>query len=546
MKRLAWFAGLGLALLLGSWMAATADHLPISGGITDPNAVLPVPPLARPAVGTPYSEPVFGTRLRRVSDLSERGGFEVPTYSQLQAFNADSTLMLLTSSDGYRVRRVSDLSEVQVFQGYNRQVPRWHPTRPNILVHFDEDWDADVTLQETDVLTNRTESLYTFPDYRAIDGNRSFDELSRDGRWLAGYAIRRDGRQELFTFDLLNRRVGLRLPLDELCRPDPQWGLLEPDWLAPSPLGRYLVIQWVRDGTQRCSGLESYDIQTGAFVGRVVPNHPHGDLGITADGQEFFLTGSEHPDDPNMTGLAYYLLPGTATQAQPHYVQLLDWKALMSHVSCQGPPGVCVVSATSWPAATCCRSGWQPFQQEIYLQYISGDERPNYGPVLRLAHHRSSEQGYWAQPKTTLSRDGHYALFGSDWGIDAGLERVDPYLIELVAVGVPASPTPTATPTATPIRTPTPTPRPGPTPSPVSLEAGLNQIFYNGGTKPLPEALTNVQSLTRAVFWLDAATQTWAWFFNNALPGINTLLQLENGKIYYLVLTAAATWQPEP
>ena len=430
-----WSIILGLALLLGTPAVTPADHLPISGGITDPNAVLPVPPLSRPPTGTPYIEPVFGTHLRRVSNLSEKGGLEAPTYSQLQAFNADSTLMLLTSSEGYRIRRVSDLSEVQVFQGFNRQVPRWHPTRSNILVHFDEDWDTDVTLQETDVITNQTTDLYTFPDYVAIDSNRSFDELSRDGRWLAGYAVRRDNRREIFTFDLVNRRVGPRLPLDQLCTPDPEWGLLEPDWLAPSPLGRYLVIQWVLDGTQRCSGLETYDLQTGAFVGRIVPNHPHGDLGITADGREFFLTGSDHPDDPNMTGLAYYLLPGTATQAEPHYVQLLDWKALAVHMSCQGPPGVCLISATSWPEATCCRPGWQPFQQEIFLQYLSGGDRPNYEPVVRLAHHRSSEQGYWALPKATLSQDGHYALFGSDWGIDAGQEHVDPYLIELVASG---------------------------------------------------------------------------------------------------------------
>jgi hypothetical protein len=377
--------------------------------------------------------------MRRVSNLSEQGGLEVPTYSQLQAFNADSTLLLLTSSEGYRIRRVADLGEVQVFQGFNRQVPRWHPTRPTILVHFDEDWDADVTLQETDVLTNQTTDLFTFPDYQAIDGNRSFDELSRDGRWLAGYAIRNDNRRELFTFDLVKRRVGLRLLVDQLCTPDPQWGLLDPDWLAPSPLSRFLVIQWVGGGTQRCNGLETYDLQTGAFVGRMVPDHPHGDLGTTAEGQEFFLTSSNHPDDPNLTGLAYYLLPGTATQAEPHYVQLLDWKALTSHISCQGPPGVCLISATSWPQATCCRSGWQPFQQEIYLQYLSGGTQPNYGPVVRLAHHRSSEEGYWAQPHATLSQDGHYVLFGSDWGIDAGQEHVDPYLIELSALTVKPS-----------------------------------------------------------------------------------------------------------
>src|SRR2546426_9431452 len=104
-----WSIILGLIFLFGI-SAVTADQPPISGGITDPNAVLPVPAFDRPLAGIPYTEPVFRTHMRRVSNSSEQGGMEVPTYSQLQAFNADSTLMLLTSSDGYRIRRVSDLS----------------------------------------------------------------------------------------------------------------------------------------------------------------------------------------------------------------------------------------------------------------------------------------------------------------------------------------------------------------------------------------------------------------------------------------------------
>ncbi|KKL19788.1 hypothetical protein LCGC14_2461970, partial [marine sediment metagenome] len=188
------------------------------------------------------------------------------------------------------------------------------------------------------------------------------------------------------------------------------------------------------DGTSRCSGLETYDIETGKFAGRVVAGHSHGDLGVTAAGREFFmtdLTDASHPAGTGQTGLAWYPLPGTATAAKPHFVQLLDWKAAMGHISCQGPAGVCLVSSVSDSTATCCRRGWQPFQGEVWLQYVEGGGKPNFGPVKRLAHHRSSEQGYWAQPKGTLSRDGRYALFGSDWGIDKGRERVDPYLIRL-------------------------------------------------------------------------------------------------------------------
>lgn len=424
--------GLGVAQA-GAAGSAAASAGRGDAGLADPDASLPVPALDRPGPGPAYADPAFGTRIRRVSALGERRcagaacGFEAPTYSQLQAFNAGSTLMLLSSSDGYRVRRVSDLAPVRLF-GSRVQAPRWHPTRPALLVHFDRDDDRDVTLQRTDVLTGKTRDLHTFRRYASLTRDPSFEELSRDGRWLAGLAVRRDRRSEIFSFDLARRRPGAALVIERLCG---RGAAGDPDWVAPSPAGRYLVVQWKRDGTSRCSGLEAYEIGRGRFAGRLVAGHGHGDLGIASGGREIFMTGSDHPDDPNRTGLAWYALPGAATAARPHYVRLLDWKALMSHVSCQGPAGVCLVTSVSDPSATCCRDGWQPFQQEVWLQHVEGGGRPNYAPVRRLAHHRSSEQGYWAQPHATISRDGRYALFGSDWGIDPGAERVDPYLVEL-------------------------------------------------------------------------------------------------------------------
>ncbi|NIN95957.1 MAG: hypothetical protein GTO49_13485, partial [Anaerolineae bacterium] len=95
---------------------------------------------------------------------------------------------------------------------------------------------------------------------------QSWDELSRDGRWLAGMASRNDGAQVIFALDLQNLVLGAQLPLPDLyagpCEPDPVWGEVEPDWVGVSPLGNYLVVQWVRDGTTRCSGLEIFDLQT--------------------------------------------------------------------------------------------------------------------------------------------------------------------------------------------------------------------------------------------------------------------------------------------
>jgi hypothetical protein len=71
--------------------------------------------------------------------------------------------------------------------------------------------------------------------------------------------------------------------------------------------------------------------------------------------------------------------------------------------------------------------------------------------VLRLAHHRSTRCGYWVQPRASMSRDGRYVVFASDWGQATGgnscaggndLGRGDPYIIDLGASRPPDPPPP--------------------------------------------------------------------------------------------------------
>lgn len=72
--------------------------------------------------------------------------------------------------------------------------------------------------------------------------------------------------------------------------------------------------------------------------------------------------------------------------------------------------------------------------------------------MQRLVHHRSSSCAYWVQPRASLSRDGRYVIFASDWQQETGvngcdtekyLGRGDAYVIDLGAT--------TAPPTATPV-----------------------------------------------------------------------------------------------
>jgi hypothetical protein len=394
---------------------------------TDPNAVAPAAPLDRPVAGGAVTDPVFGTTIRRASDSSEtgEGRFEVQVYSQLQAFSADNAFILLTSDQGYIVRRVSDFGRVEGLQLGEINVPRWHPTQPHVLIHFDTNADDDLTLQLTDVDTGVTTDVATLPDLVRIDGNRSFDEVSRDGRWLAGLARRADESPVLFAWDLVDNTFGAYLPLAEQyatrCEPDSTWGEVWPDWIAPSPLGNYLVVQWQRGGPVPCGGLETFDIRAGTFVGRVYDGHQHGDLGISEDGREFFMVGETYHPSGN-AAIGYRWLPGEETVSPPNYVQVLgDW--VIGHFSCQGTPGVCLVTTGENPG-----NGRQPLEGELFLQYLDGS-------VRRLAHHRSSSCGYWAQPRATISQDGALVAFSSDWGVatcgpaNEGLGTADPYVL---------------------------------------------------------------------------------------------------------------------
>ncbi|MBI5267037.1 MAG: hypothetical protein HY851_07380 [candidate division Zixibacteria bacterium] len=406
---------------------------PVTIGISDPTRVLPVGGLTWSAVGVRVTDSIFGTTVRRITDRVATGGFSTHIYSQLQAFSGDSQYVLLTGDDGYTVRRLSNLSLATV-DLENVNAPRWQPARPNTLVYFDTNEDAVLRVQYATVGQSNRETVYTFPaNYQRIRGNQSFDELSHDGRWIAGMASTANNDQMMFALNLETRTLGAQISLNNIyngaCARDPHYGAVEPDWIGVSPLGKYLVVQWKRDGTARCRGLETFDIQTGAFVGRVYDSHQHGDLGLNKDGvTEFFMTFEmTSAGDNGRPSQGLRVLPGPATGvAQPRYLQTMDW-GNQSHLSCQGPNGVCLVTAGSDAS-----NGRNPFEGELFLQYTDGR-------ILRLAHHRSTECGYWVQSRASMSRDGRYVIFASDWGVNRcaasneDLGRGEAYIIELPA-----------------------------------------------------------------------------------------------------------------
>jgi len=409
-------------------------------GITDHKVVCPVSLGLNgnlPAKGVPFEEPIFGTTLMRVTDQTDQGSYATHEYSQLQAFSPSNEYMLLSEDDNYVVRRTSDLILVQGIDSSEWNTPRWQPGLTNTIVTYDTNADTTLRVNYTEVDTGITQTVYTFPErFERIRSNQSFDELSEDGRWMTGMASAGND-QIIFALDLEaavtsptgEGPIGTELSLNGLysgtCQPDPQWGNVEPDWIAPSPLGNYLVVQWVRDDVTRCSGLELFDKQTGEFVGRVNTRHDHGDLGIADDGTEVFVsTISSSPEDSDLPAIVYYNLPlpGQGIEStQANLIKTIPWHGL-EHVSCRGPRGLCLVTAFS-PESDWGFDGI--FDSELYFVFLDGSYR-------RLAHHRSSSCGYWVQPRATMSLDGSRILFASDFWVETGgqdsCKTVDPDL----------------------------------------------------------------------------------------------------------------------
>jgi len=392
-------------------------------------AVIPMADMTAPGFGeTVHLASFNGTPVRRVNEMSIGNHL----YSQLQAFSKDSQYLLILEEDGagtqWRIREADTGQLVHSESDMGAwKAPRWHPTQAGVLVFYDVSGSGRSRLRSLQVEAGEHETLFTFPaDVVEILTNQSFDELSRDGRWLAGEWVNASGDGVVFSLDLDARQLGAAVNLSDLyrsvCSPDRDYGMLDPDWTGVSPLGHYLVMQWSASGTTRCSGLETFDIQTGAFLGRVTSEHPHGDLQVLADGEtevfvsaELFGPGAGQAFAGGVAGgrdvdewypaLSYRPLPGVADgQAEPVYLILTDWN--FEHMSCRGPYGYCLVTAWNNPD----NGLYDPLEDELYIVALDGSG------VIRLGHHRSSGDDYWSQPRASMSADGRYVIFDSDWG----------------------------------------------------------------------------------------------------------------------------------
>ena len=374
-----------------------------SVGVTDGTAVIPLQNVGMPAVNTPFVDTAFNnTSIRRITNFMDSGQWGAHVYSQLQAFSPDNSHLIVIENGSYTVKNRMTLATVLELSDIN--APRWHPSLTNTIVAYDSNGDTTLRVVYIDVVTGSTNVVYTFPNlYERIRGNQSFDELSHNGKWISGMASTSDGDQMIFSLDLENLALAAQLRLSDLYAINVNANF-EPDWIGVSPLGNYLTIQWVpANPNQRLNGMELYEMTTGNFIQQLNPWHNHGDFGLDENGNEVFVSSIlASPEDNNLPAIVSYGLP--LRNNDPQLILTVPWETLW-HVSCQGPKGMCVVSSGA--------TGMN-FNNEIFELYFDGS-------VRRLTHHRSGMCGYWVQPRSSVSKDGKFIVFDSDFQDDGGI-----------------------------------------------------------------------------------------------------------------------------
>ncbi len=384
-------------------------------GITDPNAVIPLSPVGVPVLNVPFLDNAFNqTSVTRITNKMMSNQWAAHTYSQLQAFSPDNTHLILIENGFYVIKNRTtlmttlELNSVMIAGNFDVNAPRWHPTMDNTIVAYDSNADSILRVIFIDVITGSASIQFTFPAiYTGILSSQSFDELSHDGRWMTGMATTSDGDAMIFSIDLVNGSLGTQMRLTELYNQNGGGEIFEPDWIGVSALGNFLSIQWVRDiPGARLSGLEIYNIEDGAFIQQVNPLHDHGDFGLDSNGNEVFVsTILSSPEDNNLPAIVSYSLPLSAND--PQLIRTVPWETVW-HISCQGPRNLCVISSGD------TTDGGGNFRNEVFIQNLDGT-------VRRLTHHRSSLCGYWVQPRSSISKNGKYIIFDSDFFADGGI-----------------------------------------------------------------------------------------------------------------------------
>jgi hypothetical protein len=371
-----------------------------------------MPAFADPPKGALVSEPTFNTCLTRVTDHASEPpvNFARNDYSRRQAFNADSSFVLIYDGSGswhlYDANTWKWVRELTPLAGDAE--PQWHPTDPNTLYYLPI--NGGTKILAVDVRTNATRTLVDFAGRLPWAGaahiwTKSEGSPSEDARFW-GFQVEDSGFGLLgfIVWDMMNDKIVGTMASNK-----------RPDHCSMSATGRWFVISW-DDGTWAYSPDFATKKQLHA-------RSEHSDLAIGADGHDYYVSIDYQSNEGWMfmtdmdTGVRQNLLP---TYLAGSYTAVhFSGKAF-------DRPGWVLVSTygDGGPA--------QWLHDKVFVMEMKASPR-----VYELAFHRSEVGSqYFAEPHASVNRDFTRIMFNSNWG-NSGSSDIDAYSIRLPPTAFP-------------------------------------------------------------------------------------------------------------
>ena len=399
------------------------------------------PPLPQlPRAGGKYVDAVFGTEIMRATDERDGAAPGLGTYySHWPTFNADSTRLLIRKGDtGDAVLKRFDPARFEIVgaaEALPNSLPRgggpswesaiWSRTDPNVIYTFASYYDGGMRLFAYDVTTRRFTLL---KDFSSLGGPRD---------WLAQMSM--GGADDVFAFS--QRRSGNEEPVfylvwrrstDEVLRHEATGGQV--DEVRVDKSGQYLSIGMNTPTVAGSVRGRYVRLATGAEqLSRFTPEESppgHGDLGTgIVAGFDRWAGGINvrRLDDVRRWRKAFRFTDEAGR---------VDWTQDFHATLLADDESWLTVGTFDDPAVTLPDYG--VFEDEIMQIALDGS-----GRVRRLCHtraridNRGPASGYWAMPKPTISRDGRFVAYTSNW---EGSSRYDLFIAKIE----PAPPLPSS------------------------------------------------------------------------------------------------------
>lgn len=373
------------------------------------DAIVKIPQMTRPGYLEPYIDPVFGSKVTRITGDPGTPIMNIDSvwnpvarhnYSKIAAWNANQSLLLLGKHHGFPSMLFLDGKTFKPVFGRNTSPGteiRWHPSRPDQMVFVKEN-----SIGYWGVRKEMKEMIATFDGYSDFHIGPWEGNLSHDGRMIV-VDSKKGADHIAFAYDLEKRRKYPDIIINNVHR----------DFVTISASGKYIVLNG-KITSPKGDQTQVFDLN-GRKIGKLWEDYgrpSHFDLTVDADGQDIAVGVSKSKPD-NGRVIKRRLHDGKVT--------LLTLGGYADHTSTRN------INRPGWAYVTYQHSGptWPPYWNEILAVKLDGSMK-----VQRIAHMRTLRTDYLTEAHASPSPDGRFVIWASTWNGKSG-RPISAYVAEI-------------------------------------------------------------------------------------------------------------------